>query len=372
MADKIRVPVKTLLDAVSFVKPFIPDAAVLQSYTKLIWSGKSMLGQDGVVGAAVAVEVPAPGTIAVDGSRLHDFLVNFGKEDEIDLKFTDKHLILTGKNSKATLQLAPAEQVKFSPPPWPSKSQLKAVVPEFIRALQAIKFCIDTSGKAGPLGAVCLQGGFAWATDGSRAAKAPIGIDLSSNDQILIPHKALHHLGAGSETESSDFPALTGLVGSLFWFAWNNKRVWTRTIEPPFPNMESVFSNARELAKTSPAFAYDPKDIGPAAAIASSAGGYGLEGEMADKHLVLKCKGDHAEMRTTRELSKSRGSATFFADTGKLREAFSRFGRLAVCGQGVLFFFDPESRAEHVVMEMVRSEVVEKDEPAVNETAVPF
>lgn len=361
MSDKVRVKTASLFDAVAFVRPFIGGQTAEQpSYTKLIWFEKTVLGQDGVVGAAAATPAAAPGAFAMDGGRLHDILSNLTREDEIDLRFTEQNLVITGKNSKALVRITPADHVNFSRPQWPTKAQLKEVSPEFARALNFAKFCIDTSarGEIGPTGSLCLTpDGTAWATDGSRAINIPYVSDLGLRDQCLLPFKSLQFVG------ENDPPERAGLAGTLFWFSWNNRRTWTRTTTPPFPNLERVFVEARKLAKACPVIKIDTAEMGGAVSMAESADGYGMEVQLDGNLLKLKCRGEFAEIELKQEILKSRiaGSVTFVAEAKKLKDAFSRFSQLAVCGQGVLYFFDylppigdgPKTSVEHVVMELV-------------------
>lgn len=367
MKDKARVSAKELADAITFLRPFIPDAAVIAAYRRMAWSGRSMIGQDGIVGALITGPLAAPTkAITLEGPRMLDFLNAMGAE--VDAKFTDKSLIITGSGSKAssraTFRFGTTEDAKYSKPPFPKKEGFKKVSGNFVSSLRMAEFCIDTTGKAGPLGAACVADGYVWATDGGRGVKVPISV--KTKEPMLIPLRTIKLIG-------DEDPERWQFSGTMLWLSWKERHIWTRMLEPPFPELGPIFDKTKQLAKKGTVIEYDMQEIAQALQAAASAGGYGVEGELEKNRLTFRCQGELSEVKISTSLS-TKGNATFFADGKKLLEAFSRFGRMVVCGEGVLYFTDADTKAEHLVMELSKEGPREHEEETGTEEdeEIPF
>lgn len=364
--DKVRVSAKELADAITFLRPFIPDAAVISAFRRMAWSGRSMVGQDGIVGALITGPLAAPAKgITLEGPKMLAFLNAMGQE--IDAKFTDKSLIVTGSGSKAisrgTFRYGMADDAKYPIPPWPKKEGFKKVSGTFLSSLRMAEFCADTTGRAGPLASVCVADGFAWATDGGRVVKVPIS--AKTKEPMLVPTKAIKLMG-------DEDPLRWQLSASMLWLSWEDRHIWTRLLEPPFPDLDTIFTKTKALAKKGTVIEYDMKDITQAVQAAASAGGYGVEAELEKNRLTFRCQGELTEVKISTSLA-TKGNATFFADGGKLLDAFSRFGRMVVCGEGMLYFSDADTKAEHIVMELVKEAPREhEEETGTEEDEIPF
>lgn len=358
--DKVKISATELAEAITFLRPFIPDAAVISAFRRMAWRGKEMIGQDGVVGALITGPLAAPKKgITLEGPKMLDFLNAMGAE--VDAKFTDKSLIVTGKGSKATFRYGTAEDAKYPVPPWPD-AKGKTIKGSFIASLRMAEFCADSTGKAGPLASVNVVDEFAWATDGGRAVKVPISV--SAKEPMLIPTKTIKLIG-------DEDPVRWQLSGAMLWLSWDERHIWTRLLEPPFPDLASIFTKTKALAKKGTVIEYDTKDMSQALLAVVSAGGYGVEGELENNRLTFRCQGELTEIKISKSLS-TKGNASFFADGKKLLDAFSRFGKMVICGEGVLYFLDADTKAEHVVMELEKEAPREHEEEAGTEEEIPF
>lgn len=364
--DKVRVSGKELAEAITFLRPFIPDAAVISAFRRMAWSGRSMVGQDGIVGAMITGPLAAPiKGVTLEGPKMLAFLNAMGKE--VDARFTDKSLIVTGAGSKsisrATFRYGMAEEAKYPIPTWPKKFGFKEVSGSFVSSLKMAEFCADSTGKAGPLGSVCVADGFAWATDGGRGVKVPI--DIKTKEPMLIPMRTIKLIG-------DEDPLRWQLSGTMLWMSWKERHIWTRLLEPPFPDLGVIFEKTKQLAKKGTVVEYDTREITQALQGTISAGGFGVEGELEKNRLTFRCQGELTEVKISQSLSV-KGNASFFADGGKLLDAFSRFSRMVVCGEGVLYFLDADTKAEHLVMELVKEAPREyEEETGTEEDEIPF
>lgn len=360
MKDKAKIQAKELADAITFLRPFIPDAAVISAFRRMAWSGRSMVGQDGIVGAMITGPLAAQAKgITLEGPKMLNFLSAVGGA-EIDAKFTDKSLILTGSGSKAVFRFGTADDAKYPIPPWPKKEDFKKVTGTFIGALKFAEFCADASGKSGPFGTVCVADGYAWATDGGRAVRVPISI--KTKDPMLIPLKTIRLVGH----EDPEKWQLT----EMLWFSWKDRHIWTRLVQPPYPNLANVFTKTQAAIKKAPVIEYDPGDMEPALRAVVSAGGDGVEGEIDKGRMTFRCQGELTEVKVTRS-TNAKGSATFFANGAKLLAAFSKFNKMVVCEEGMLYFTDDDFKAEHIVMQLVKEAPREHEEEAGDEE-IPF
>jgi hypothetical protein len=358
VADKIVVPTKQFSELLDFLKPFIAEVSPIHAFTKLVWQGKTMLGQDGVIGAAVTSDIEAPKPLAIEGVRLAEFISTFAKDAQLEITWGENTVRFAGGGVKATFKIADLSAVGYSSPIKPTEPLISAG--NLVRAIRDASFCVDPISRAGPLGAVCISGGFVYASDGARATRVPLDIDTSGvlDEQTLIPFRAIKMLEGD----------VTGWQkgGNMLWFFRENKWLWTRTVEPPYPNLEPIFTMARELAPKAPVVIYKPDEISAAFAAILSAKSVGVQGTLKDNVLEFAAEGTELDVKIQCKVVKSRGEATFFADGAKLKEGFSRFSKLAFCGQGMLFFYEPSNHAEHVVMEMTKAQAApeKKGEPA--------
>lgn len=364
MADKVKFAVKDLLEPVAFLKPFIPDSAPIEAYTKMAWSGRRMYGQDGIIGASVIGPLSAPKEgVVLEGKRLLGFLQALNPDIEMTAHFTDKSLILSGGTSKAVLKYATAKDAKYPSPIPPPKGKFESGATNLLKALRVAEFCADASIKSGPFSAICLHDAYAWASDGNRATRVLLEDDLSFEGQTLIPMRGLRAF-AGSED-----PEHWICSGNLFWFVWKDRRIWTRLMDSSFPSLENIFETARELATKAPGFEHDQEELLSAVNVAASAGGFGIVGELENKKLTLKCQGELSEMKVSINLKKARGKATFFVKPDFLRVALGRFVKLGISGKGALYFTNAKDRSEHVLMELVKEAPREYEQPG---EEVPF
>jgi hypothetical protein len=205
---------------------------------------------------------------------------------------------------------------------------------------------------------------FAWSSDGRRATRVLLEDNLTFKDQVLIPIRVLKAFSGSEDPEKWLY------AGSLFWFVWKDRRIWTRLLEAQFPPLDKIFKTARELAAKAPGFEHDCEELVRAINVAASAGGVGITGELENKKLTLVGQGDLSEMKITVDLKKSRGKSKFFVQQEFLRTAMSRFPKVGISDQGALYFINPADRSEHVVMQLVKETVREHEEQ--KEEEAPF
>jgi hypothetical protein len=352
--SRLSVNAKDLAARLSLVKNFVSEgAALLPVYRRMVFSRKTVLGQNGNAGILTSsgLEAPPDG-VSLDGSRLLRFAELLG-DAELTYEFADSCLSVHGGGSRASFALAGIADVPF--PQWPKRQQLLKVSDCFIPAMRSVLFSGDQSGNAGPLSSVCIIKTGVLSTDAARATYVPVsGLQIGDMNQVLVPASLIQILPQ-VDTSLSWAP-----IGGLAWFEWDGLRVWLRTAELEFPDLSSVFRKAVSLSKTPEAvMEYSPAEMSVAVETAAFAGGFQLACSVKGKTLAISCKGELVEARLERAVSAS-GAATFFVAAQKFQDAVQRYGKLFVCGDGLLLFEGDGAR--HILMEL-RNEDDEQKQP---------
>ena len=272
-------------------------------------------------------------------------LLSFMGDAEVTLDFKDEKLLASVAGARGSFSLAGAEDVPM--PSWPKPSQLAPSPDGLLAAIRFAVFSADASGRAGPLSSVCLDGRGAWATDGARVTFVALK-GSALKQQVLVPASVVAMLPVGDE------PVSWGVVEGVLWLVWGQQKIWSRLLEPPFPDVSPVFQRATALAKKGGLVVeYDSTELASVAEVAASAGGSPvLRGRVEKGTLQLSCRGETAEAQVERKVTAG-GSRAFAVDAAKFQEAVSRFPRMAICGEGMLLFGGSLAGGHHVLMEVV-------------------
>lgn len=351
--EAVKIAAKTLADAFGFVRPFVSSSSPLPALRRVAYlqdtknGAGTLVGQDGVIGAACdsPVKFGAKST-SFDGLRIHSLMTLLGDE-QVSVTSSDGQVLLAGGSSRAVFMKAAADDYPL--PAWPNVRGLKPAPAGFLDALRLASFCCDQKGLAGVLAGVCLHSDSVMATDGARAIRVPLDSENRLGEVAILPPRLVTTLCA----MDGFVPDHWGVIDGRLWLRQESRYVWSSLLEPPFPDIASVFDRAHGLAKAAPAVLYDSAEVGRVFEAIVAVGGAVASGTLANGQLAVDSAADVSSIKTNVPVKKSRGGGKFVADVKKFQEATGRFGSVVLCGQGVLYFFSKESGAEHVLMEIV-------------------
>lgn len=344
MANKLKVMAKFLADTIGFVKPFVDGASPHPAWRRVahMEDRRVIVGQDGVIGAACETPLPkGTASASFDGVRLGDLAALIG-DAEASLDVQAERIVLESGGTRGTFSFA-VEESPF--PTWPGKKLAEAPA-GLLAALRGVQFSADQSGRAGVLAAVFVSKDGAFSTDGSRATRFALGSVPS--EPAIVPGRLLTALS------EAFVPEEWGVVDGRFWLRAGSRLAWTNLMEPPYPDLLSVFQRARAEARKASVAAFDQSAFLGAIDKIMTAGVAEVSGTFAGGTLLMESVGDHTTVRAQVKALLCRGDGGFRVNAVKLRDAVQRFPRVAFCGAELLYFAADDGRAEHVLMGIVR------------------